>query len=164
METTIQMQVRHQEEVNNFDGLFFAFNKKQLEEGKKKVGAKTNNELLSIDAGGFLLKIKEKQFDDMFKRHRMENKLHRKTRKTIRIQFAGIDSWNRPVFRSLDKPYKYYGSVVILFDYEDTEKTVLEKIDEESLCYFGEVFGCEPMGTNAGNIKIIKREDSNEKN
>lgn len=154
-ETAAEMKKRHQEEVNNFEGLFFAFSNKQLEEGMQKIGANSISEICSLGAGGYLLKSRVKDFSDMFKRQKEESKKKRKEQKTIKIKFAGIDGWNRPVFVSTEKPYQYYGSTCILFNYNDTEETVLSKIDEDDLSYFGNHFGCEPMGTIAGNIEIV---------
>lgn len=73
----------------------------------------------------------------------------------IKIQFEGIDDWNRPVFKAVDSRERF-GCIHELFNYEATEIEVLNKIGELDLCYFGNSFGCEPMGTNAGNIEIIK--------
>lgn len=73
----------------------------------------------------------------------------------IKVEFEGIDSWNRPVFKDVNSKARY-GSVWTLFDYGDTEEVVLSKINEEDLLYFGSHFGCEPMGSPAGNIEIIK--------
>lgn len=82
----------------------------------------------------------------------------RRLMKTIKIKFAGIDSWNRPVFKSIEKPYSYFGSVMELFNHDATEEQVLEKIDEDDLVYFGGRFNCEPMGSPSGNIEIVKTE------
>ena len=64
--------------------------------------------------------------------------------KEILIKFEGIDFWNRPIFKSLETKSRY-GSVEILCDYNETEKKVLEKVNEDDLLYFGNSFGCEPM-------------------
>lgn len=74
------------------------------------------------------------------------------------VKFRGIDSFNRPVFVSVESPNCFYGSTDILFGYHSTEEEVLSKITEEDLCYFGSSFDCEPMGTPAGHIKIQRPE------
>ena len=74
------------------------------------------------------------------------------------VKFRGIDSFNRPVFVSVESPKCFYGSTDILFGYHSTEEEVLSKITEEDLCYFGSSFDCEPMGTAAGHIKIQRPE------
>ena len=68
------------------------------------------------------------------------------------IKFVGIDSFNRPIFRGYGR--NHFGSTDILFSYDATEKEVLEKVTEKNLTYFGSKFDCEPMGDDAGNIKI----------
>ena len=74
-----------------------------------------------------------------------------------RIQFKGIDSWNRPVFKSLDKPRHYYGATYPLFGYGSTEYEVKQLVKEEDLSYFGSRFDCEPYGTPVDNLIIIWR-------
>ena len=75
------------------------------------------------------------------------------------IKFYGIDNFNRPVFKSVDKPNQFYGATDRLFDFNSTEKQVLETVKVEDLVYFGFQFNCEPYGTEAHNLNIIK-EDS----
>lgn len=73
-----------------------------------------------------------------------------------RVKFVGIDGWNRPVFKSLDKKRHFYGNTSKLFSYEATETEVLEKVTADDLCYFGSRFDCEPYGTAATNLEIVK--------
>ncbi|ENI4487314.1 hypothetical protein ABXZ88_003186 [Vibrio fluvialis] len=64
----------------------------------------------------------------------------------ITIQFVGVDSFNRPIFKSLtDKAF--YGSTEKLFSLDASESEVLAKVSVSDLDYFGSSFGCEPMGT-----------------
>lgn len=153
------LQAKHQEEVNEFEGLFFAFNNNQLKEGLEKVGLKEGDtdKIVSIGASGYLRKDRKEAFLDMFARQKDESKRAREEQKTIDIEFVGISSWNHAIFKSIDKPYRFYGSTCTLFDDGDTEEKVLSQLDEDSLCYFGSSFGCEPMGTTAGNIKILTK-------
>lgn len=74
-----------------------------------------------------------------------------------KIQFYGIDGFNRPVFKSLDKPRHFYGNTSKLFGYEATEAEVLEQVTADDLCYFGSRFDCEPYGTGAVNLEIVKK-------
>lgn len=74
--------------------------------------------------------------------------------KKEKIKFVGIDSWNRPVFKSMDKPRHFYGDVHTLFDYDATEEKVLARLTADDLCYFGSRFDCEPWGTPVNNLKI----------
>ena len=71
----------------------------------------------------------------------------------IEIKFEGLDFFGRPIFKSL-KTESRYGSTDILFNDYVTEQEVLKKITEKDLCYFGNSFGCEPMGDFITNIKI----------
>ena len=74
--------------------------------------------------------------------------------KMVKIKFEGVDFWNRAVFKDIDSN-KRFGSLDKLFDFDDSETKVLKNIKEGDLCYFGNSFGCEPLGTNPFNIKII---------
>lgn len=74
-----------------------------------------------------------------------------------RIQFRGIDGFHRAVFRSLDYKRNFFGCTSPLFELDDGEDEVLAKISEKNLCFFGNRFGCEPTGTPAENIKIIRK-------
>jgi len=76
--------------------------------------------------------------------------------KNEKITFVGIDSWNRPIFRSIDFPRNFFGATDILFSFEADEAEVLSKISVKDLTYFGNKFGCEPMGTAAAGLVIIK--------
>ena len=78
----------------------------------------------------------------------MENKMEP-------IKFVGIDRFNRPIFRSTKHPKNFFGSVDILFNRAATQSEVLSKVKEKDICYFGNRFGCEPMGTSAKNIVIV---------
>lgn len=64
------------------------------------------------------------------------------------ISFVGIDSWNRPVFKDIVSPHKYFGSVNTLFDDDAKEDEVVNyfKDSVSELEYFGAYFGCEPHG------------------
>lgn len=74
-----------------------------------------------------------------------------------RVQFVGVDKFNRPIFKSLDKQRRFYGSVHKLFYYEATESEVLELVTEDDLEYFGSRFGCEPYGTWVDNLTIVRK-------
>lgn len=75
----------------------------------------------------------------------METSNNNQTR-VLKLKFKGIDDWNRPVFKDIEKK-QYYGSTDILFSYNATEKEVMEEVNrKEQLTWFGSSFGCEPMG------------------
>ena len=74
----------------------------------------------------------------------------------VEIKFRGIDHWNRPVYRDVNSK-NHYGNVNKLFSYEAEEKEVNEyheKFNFDELCYFGQHFGCEPMGGLNKDIKF----------
>lgn len=74
------------------------------------------------------------------------------------VEFEGIDSWNRPVFKAVNKTgtrWYRYGAVDVLFDKGATENEVLAKVTTADLTYFGFTFGCEPMGESC-NVEIVK--------
>lgn len=75
--------------------------------------------------------------------------------KQIKIKFVGIDAFNRPIFKS--ELGSYYGACDILFSGDATEGEVLAKVKPEDITYFGNSFGCEPMGCRA-NVEIVKNE------
>lgn len=79
---------RHQREFNDFSkkNIFFAFDKKQFEEGMKKLGLDPSetNKIVSIGAGGYLLKDKVNELKNLSKRQKEELKQLRKNKK----QFA----------------------------------------------------------------------------
>jgi len=67
-------------------------------------------------------------------------------RKAVIMKFVGIDYSNRPVFKDIKKK-EYFGLVNILFSQDASEEDVFKAIKISELVYFGNKFGCEPMGT-----------------
>jgi hypothetical protein len=67
-------------------------------------------------------------------------------RKEVIMKFVGIDGDNRPVFKDVKKQ-EYFGSVDTLFSKDVSEEDVFKAIKISELVYFGNKFGCEPMGT-----------------
>jgi hypothetical protein len=82
-ETYNEMKSRQEAEMNAFDGIFFAFNKKQFEKGIKKVGASPTNKVVKIEAGGFILKKRITAFKALLQRHKEERKKHRANKKNL---------------------------------------------------------------------------------
>jgi Domain of unknown function (DUF3560) len=72
------------------------------------------------------------------------------------VTFEGIDRWNRPVFKAIDKS-AYYGSVDIIFDDDATEAEVLTKITEDNILYLYNDPEDDPMGTKPNNKIVIQR-------
>lgn len=85
------------------------------------------------------------------------------------IAFAGIDGFNRPVFKRVmpkgDRRKFFYGSTYKLFDLIATEAEVLRQIRVDDLCFFGNSFGCEPEGAPVvSGLRIISRAEAKEMN
>ena len=91
--------------------------------------------------------------------------------KVIEIEFAGVDRFNRPTFVSKEKMpvrhiydgitenYRYYCDTEHLFDYNATEKEVLDAYRSDpdkvkSIIHKGTRFGAEPSGEHV-NVKIV---------
>lgn len=75
-DTYLEMKKRHSEDIDSFEGIFFAFNNQQFEEGMNKIGLTVNdkNQIYSIGAGGYILKTKSQDFENMLTRHQTERK------------------------------------------------------------------------------------------
>ena len=67
------LREKHQQEINEFP-MFFAFNREQFEEGKKKLGIVEDSEIRNIGYGGFIRKSDEQAYIDMHKRMNAEDK------------------------------------------------------------------------------------------
>lgn len=73
----------------------------------------------------------------------------------VQVKFYSIDSWNRPIFKSVSSR-QYYGDTNKLFSYGTSEAEVLNQITAADLVYFGSSFDCEPMGTLVKNLTILR--------
>jgi len=65
--------------------------------------------------------------------------------KEVFLRFHGIDYFNRPVFKEIDKN-SFYGSVDKIYPWNDDGISLISDVKSEDLTYFGNIFGCEPMG------------------
>lgn len=76
-------------------------------------------------------------------------------KKVIKVKFRGIDSWNRPIFKSV-KYNDFFGHTDILFDYDEDPKKIIEFFEDKlhELTYFGSYFDCEPLGMPLEKIKL----------
>lgn len=84
-ETYQQAKSRHQSELNEFEGIFFAFSDKQFAEGMAKVGLAPDqtDKLYRLPGGGFILKSRNDAFKAMFLRHESESREARKSEKFL---------------------------------------------------------------------------------
>ena len=67
MNKYIELKNKHQKEVDKFP-MMFAFSQKQFEEGMKKLGVTSKEELVSIGHGGFVRETDAEAYVQMFKR------------------------------------------------------------------------------------------------
>jgi hypothetical protein len=73
----------------------------------------------------------------------------------IKVKYCGSDHFYRPIFKDVAKEV-YYGSTHILLSNHDFKVRGKESLTENDLVYFGNSFGCEPMGTTpAGTLEIV---------
>jgi len=75
----------------------------------------------------------------------------------LRLQFTGIDSWNRPIFTDRRFPKMFFGGDH-LFRYNDDMDKVREFYRgmslNEHISYFGSAFDCEPWGIPLHGIDV----------
>jgi len=66
-----ELKEKNAKELNDFDGIFFAFSNEQFIEGMKKLGLNEDDKdkVCSFGSGGIILKSRSKAFNDMFKRN-----------------------------------------------------------------------------------------------
>lgn len=65
----------------------------------------------------------------------------------LKLEFKGIDTFNQPIFKNVDKK-SFYGTNDVLFSRYATKEEVINKINDLNirLVYFGSFFDCEPEG------------------
>lgn len=70
----LEMKEKQQQRVNDFDGWFFAFSKEQFEKGMKSVGLKPTDtdKVVRTFGGGFVLKDRVSELDEIFRSYRRE--------------------------------------------------------------------------------------------
>jgi hypothetical protein len=141
------IEQKHTELFNKL-GCFWAFNDNQFKEGLEKAGGiEKTGKYIAMGGGLCCPKKNIEALINGMDQIKKDWKKDREKVDQIRLIFKGIDSWNRPVWKAPDIN-AYYGSVTELFDYNATEAEVLKKVDTFGLCYFGDSFGCEPMGSS----------------
>lgn len=76
MMTYSELKQKQQDELNSFEGIFFAFSNEQFGKGMEKLGLKPGEKekILSLGAGGYILKDRKDDFLSLFDRHRKELK------------------------------------------------------------------------------------------
>lgn len=76
METYTQLKQRQEKDLNDFKGIFFAFNNDQFKEGMQKIGLTVadTKQIYSLGAGGYIRKDRSADFHAMMDRHAAERK------------------------------------------------------------------------------------------
>jgi len=76
---------RHQQSIENFEGIFYAFSDKQFKEGLKKLNLSEGeeNKLFELGAGSFILKDRKKDLDDLLLSNRKELRENLKDKKFL---------------------------------------------------------------------------------
>lgn len=81
--------------------------------------------------------------------------------KIMEIKFRGIDSFNQPIYKAVDKKF-YLGTNEKLFSLNECKEVVDKYFQDENnlkkLIYFGSSFDCEPEGLSLNKniqLKII---------
>ena len=86
-ETYQELKKRQADELNSFEGIFFAFNDKQFKEGMQKIGHDNidnlKEKIYSLGAGGYIRKDCSQAFHDMFERHAQERRQRNKDEKFL---------------------------------------------------------------------------------
>ena len=84
-QTHAGLKAKHRDEMNAFEGIFFAFSTEQFIEGMEKIGLQKDqtHEIYKLMAGGFILKSRSKAFREMLDRHEVEMKAFRKDQKNL---------------------------------------------------------------------------------
>ncbi len=85
MTTYQELKQSHSKDIDNFEGIFFAFNQEQFKEGMEKVGLTVSDtkSIYSLGAGGYIRKDKSKDFENMLERHTKERQELKKEEKTL---------------------------------------------------------------------------------
>jgi len=65
--------------------------------------------------------------------------------KEVFLCFHGLDRFNKLIFKEIGKN-NFYGSVTKSYPWNEDGVSLISSIKPEELVYFGNTFGCEPMG------------------
>jgi len=86
VESYQEQKTRHSNELEAFQGIFFAFSDKQFKEGMQSIGLEQSqkDKIFSLGStGGFILKEKSKPFHALLLRHSQEQKQRQKDEKFL---------------------------------------------------------------------------------
>ncbi len=79
------LKIRHQQSIENFEGIFYAFTDKQFKEGLKKLNLSEGeeNKLLKFGSGSFILKDRKKDLEDLLLSNKKEIRENLKDEKLL---------------------------------------------------------------------------------
>jgi len=79
------LKSRHQKAMDEFQGIFFAFNNNQFKEGMAKVGLKEKDtkSIFSLGGGGYILKTRSKDLKELLDSQGAESKQRNKDEKFL---------------------------------------------------------------------------------
>lgn len=86
METYSELKQRHQQRMEDFKGIFFAFSEEQFKTGLADLRRETQDfesKIVSIGHGGFVLKSKIKEFEEMLDTNERERKAFKANEKQL---------------------------------------------------------------------------------
>lgn len=131
METYQKLKVRQANELDNFEGIFFAFNKAQFKEGMLKIGLAVDDtkQIYSLGAGGYIKKDRSDAFFVMFKRHTEEKEERNKNKKFL---FGALvyELWNHEFCISHDATNALAS---LGYDEKDIDPKILKRAMAEAI-------------------------------
>ena len=124
------IKTKHQKEVNEFQGIFFAFSNEQFTKGIAKLNLPKGEKVVSIGGGGYIRKTKVDDFISMLERHKAERKQIKRDRKLL------LDSL---IYELNNHEYGYTGDVqpaleALDLKLEDIPADILSKAKKLAYC------------------------------
>ena len=131
METYAELKTRQAKELNEFEGIFFAFNNNQFQEGMTKIGLpiEDTKQIFALGAGGYIHKDRSEAFHAMFERHAEEKETRRKEEKFL-FESLVYELCNHEFCITLD-PTNALNALG--YDKKEIDPKILEKAMDEAL-------------------------------
>ena len=132
METYAELKTRQAKELNEFEGIFFAFNDGQFQEGMTKIGLPVEDakQIFYLGVGGYIRKDKSKAFHAMFERHAEEKETRKKEEKFL-FESLVYELCNHEFCITLD-PTNALNALG--YNKEGINPRILKKAMDEALC------------------------------
>lgn len=131
MKTYRQLKREHTSELEDFQGIFYAFSQEQFKEGCENLGIDPKGakaKLARTTAGGFILKERIPAFVEMFKRQAEERNALKKNRKRIKEAL---------VYELINHEFSYTGEIepaleALCWNEEDIPDDILRQAKKEA--------------------------------